>query len=215
MQDRRLISGSERPRSDGNSRRCLAAPRRRRDWGGGRADATWSFLVTGSPTTSRRGPRRRRRNGRGDLSRLGAERRVWRETQRAGFTDFARACWLRWTCRGRHRRQESLGGPDARTVSHLKALGLVEREGGGASSAMMRAELFQGCSGDFRPFHRVHVTTESGAGPRRLFNSDETRSPDGVAIQAPFLQETRRRPSPVVCVLRLSVCHARSPRRAR
>ena len=69
----------------------------------------------------------------GDLSRLDAERRVWRETQRDGFTGFDRR--LLASMDGEGMVGDAVGGKSAWAaltrgrLAHLEALGLAERHG--------------------------------------------------------------------------------------
>lgn len=69
----------------------------------------------------------------GDLSRLDAERRVWRETQRDGFTSFDRR--LLASMDGEGLVEDAVGGRSAWAaltrgrLAHLESLGLVERQG--------------------------------------------------------------------------------------
>ncbi len=69
----------------------------------------------------------------GDLSRLDAERRVWRETQRDGFTSFDRR--LLASMDGEGMVGDAVGGKSAWAaltrgrLAHLEALGLAERQG--------------------------------------------------------------------------------------
>ena len=69
----------------------------------------------------------------GDLSRLDAERRVWRETQRDGFTSFDRR--LLAAMDGDGVVNDAVGGKNAWAaltrgrLAHLEALGLAERQG--------------------------------------------------------------------------------------
>ncbi|MNH53289.1 hypothetical protein D3C73_49770 [compost metagenome] len=69
----------------------------------------------------------------GDLSRLDAERRVWRETQRDGFTSFDRR--LLASMDGEGMVGDAVGGKSAWAalkrgrLAHLEALGLAERKG--------------------------------------------------------------------------------------
>jgi type IV secretory pathway VirD2 relaxase len=69
----------------------------------------------------------------GDLSRLDAERRVWRETQRDGFTSFDRR--LLASMDGEGMVGDAVGGNSAWAaltrgrLAHLEALGLAERQG--------------------------------------------------------------------------------------
>ena len=69
----------------------------------------------------------------GDLSRLDAERRVWRETQRDGFTSFDRR--LLASMDGEGMVEDAVGGKSAWAaltrgrLAHLEALGLAERQG--------------------------------------------------------------------------------------
>lgn len=69
----------------------------------------------------------------GDLSRLDAERRVWRETQRDGFTGLDRR--LLASMDGEGRVEDAMGGRSAWAaltrgrLAHLEALGLAERQG--------------------------------------------------------------------------------------
>ena len=69
----------------------------------------------------------------GDLSRLDAERRVWRETQRDGFTGFDRR--LLASMDGEGMVGDAVGGKSAWAaltrgrLAHLEALGLAERKG--------------------------------------------------------------------------------------
>lgn len=69
----------------------------------------------------------------GDLSRLDAERRVWRETQRDGFTGFDRR--LLASMDGDGMVADAVGGKSAWAaltrgrLAHLEALGLAERQG--------------------------------------------------------------------------------------
>lgn len=69
----------------------------------------------------------------GDLSRLDAERRVWRETQRDGFTGFDRR--LLASMDGEGMVADAVGGKSAWAaltrgrLAHLEALGLAERQG--------------------------------------------------------------------------------------
>ena len=69
----------------------------------------------------------------GDLSRLDAERRVWRETQRDGFTSFDRR--LLASMDGERMVADAVGGKSAWAaltrgrLAHLEALGLAERQG--------------------------------------------------------------------------------------
>jgi type IV secretory pathway VirD2 relaxase len=69
----------------------------------------------------------------GDLSRLDAERRVWRETQRDGFTSFDRR--LLASMDGEGMVEDAVGGRNAWAaltrgrLAHLESLGLVERQG--------------------------------------------------------------------------------------
>ncbi|QBQ47312.1 DUF3363 domain-containing protein [Brevundimonas naejangsanensis] len=69
----------------------------------------------------------------GDLSRLDAERRIWRETQRNGFTAFDRRLLA---AMDEHRRVEDAVGQRTAwaalmrgRLAHLEALGLAERQG--------------------------------------------------------------------------------------
>lgn len=69
----------------------------------------------------------------GDLSRLDAERRVWRETQRDGFTGFDRR--LLASMDGEGMVEDAVGGRNAWAaltrgrLAHLESLGLAERHG--------------------------------------------------------------------------------------
>jgi type IV secretory pathway VirD2 relaxase len=69
----------------------------------------------------------------GDLSRLDAERRVWRETQREGFTSFDRR--LLASMDGEGMVADAVGGRNAWAaltrgrLAHLESLGLAERHG--------------------------------------------------------------------------------------
>ncbi len=69
----------------------------------------------------------------GDLSRLDAERRVWRETQRDAFTGFDRR--LLASMDGERMVGDAVGGKSAWAaltrgrLAHLEALGLAERQG--------------------------------------------------------------------------------------
>lgn len=69
----------------------------------------------------------------GDLSRLDAERRVWRETQREGFTSFDRR--LLASMDGEGMVADAVGGRNAWAaltrgrLAHLESLGLAERQG--------------------------------------------------------------------------------------
>jgi type IV secretory pathway VirD2 relaxase len=69
----------------------------------------------------------------GDLSRIDAERRVWRETQRDGFTGFDRR--LLASMDGEGMVGDAVGGRNAWAaltrgrLAHLEALGLAERQG--------------------------------------------------------------------------------------
>ena len=69
----------------------------------------------------------------GDLSRLDAERRVWRETQRDGFTNFDRR--LLAAMDGDGMVGDAVGGKNAWAaltrgrLAHLETLGLAERQG--------------------------------------------------------------------------------------
>ena len=69
----------------------------------------------------------------GDLSRLDAERRVWRETQRDGFTGFDRR--LLASMDGEGMVEDAVGGRNAWAaltrgrLAHLESLGLAERQG--------------------------------------------------------------------------------------
>jgi len=69
----------------------------------------------------------------GDLSRLDAERRVWRETQRDGFTGFDRR--LLASMDGEGMVEDAVGGRTAWAaltrgrLAHLECLGLAERQG--------------------------------------------------------------------------------------
>lgn len=69
----------------------------------------------------------------GDLSRIDAERRVWRETQRDGFTSFDRR--LLASMDGEGMVADAVGGKSAWAaltrgrLAHLEALGLAERQG--------------------------------------------------------------------------------------
>lgn len=69
----------------------------------------------------------------GDLSRLDAERRVWRETQRDGFTSFDRR--LLASMDGEGIVEDAVGGRSAWAaltrgrLAHLESLGLAERQG--------------------------------------------------------------------------------------
>ena len=69
----------------------------------------------------------------GDLSRLDAERRVWRETQRDGFTGFDRR--LLASMDGEGMVADAVGGRNAWAaltrgrLAHLESLGLAERQG--------------------------------------------------------------------------------------
>lgn len=69
----------------------------------------------------------------GDLSRLDAERRVWRETQRDGFTSFDRR--LLASMDGEGMVADAVGGRNAWAaltrgrLAHLESLGLAERQG--------------------------------------------------------------------------------------
>lgn len=69
----------------------------------------------------------------GDLSRLDAERRVWRETQRDGFTSFDRR--LLASMDGEGMVEDAVGGRTAWAaltrgrLAHLEGLGLAERQG--------------------------------------------------------------------------------------
>ena len=69
----------------------------------------------------------------GDLSRLDAERRVWRETQRDGFTSFDRR--LLASMDGDGMVADAVGGRNAWAaltrgrLAHLESLGLAERQG--------------------------------------------------------------------------------------
>jgi hypothetical protein len=69
----------------------------------------------------------------GDLSRLDAERRVWRETQRDGFTSFDRRLLASMDREGMV--GDAVGGKSAWAaltrgrLVHLEALGLAERQG--------------------------------------------------------------------------------------
>ena len=69
----------------------------------------------------------------GDLSRLDAERRVWRETQRDGFTGFDRR--LLASMDGEGMVADAVGGLNAWAaltrgrLAHLESLGLAERQG--------------------------------------------------------------------------------------
>lgn len=69
----------------------------------------------------------------GDLSRLDAERRIWRETQRDGFTSFDRR--LLASMDGEGMVEDAVGGRSAWAaltrgrLVHLESLGLAERQG--------------------------------------------------------------------------------------
>lgn len=71
----------------------------------------------------------------GDLSRIDAERRIWRETQRDGFTGFDRRLLAGMDAKGRV--EDAVGGRSAWAaltrgrLAHLEALGLAERQGRG------------------------------------------------------------------------------------